>query len=468
MASESLEVFYFPVTFGVCSFLKLGGCICESTQPAESFSVQYAFIGFNPSKNQSSMRPKTCRKRYLLSHLPYAADNSRIFQLIRRIKRHVAVNPGPNEDIAQRKSKQTNVQCKVKTNVGLKICKWNINRLTDSKFEQIRHFLTSSHSEIDVLFLIETFLKPKVPDSVFEIPGYVMYRKDRPGVKQGGGILAYVNFKLKENRRIDLEEKEIKTLWLDIFPFNSKRPLLVGALYRPPSSNEDIDSRIEKNIENAYLQNRETIIVGDFNINYLNHAYNSHRLAKALKNMALSKVIYSVTRPKSGTCLDHCYTSHPAFIENTSVLNFGLAHHLPLTIQRKYAKQRRGCESEHMTISYRETKNLNLDELLQSLERIPWDIAFVLEDFDDILNALESMLIEVLDQHLPWKKRRVKRQNQLPWMNEEIMEWIRQRDNLLKIARRTNLSIDWSLYTRAKCKTSNSLKLQNDVSFKKQ
>ena len=108
-----------------------------------------------------------------------------------------------------------------------------------------------------------------------------MYRKDRPVVKQGSGILAYVNFKLKENRCIDLEEKEIETLWLDIFPFNSKRLLLVGALYRPPSSN----------IENAYLQNRETIIVGDFNINYLDHAYNSHRLAKSLKNMALSQVL---------------------------------------------------------------------------------------------------------------------------------------------------------------------------------
>ena len=119
-----------------------------------------------------------------------------------------------------------------------------------------------------MLFLIETFLKPKVPDSVFEIPGYFMYRKDRPGVKQGGGILASVNFKLKENRRIDLEEKEIETLWLDIFPFKSTRPVLVGALYRLPSSNVDIVSRIEKNIENAYLQNYETIIVGDFNIKY--------------------------------------------------------------------------------------------------------------------------------------------------------------------------------------------------------
>lgn len=101
---------------------------------------------------------------------------------------------------------------------------------------------------------------------------------------------------------------------MDIFPFNSKRPLSVGALYRPSSSIVDIDSRIEKNIENPYLQNRETIIVGDFNINYLDHAYNSHRFDKALKNMALSQVISSVTRRKSGTCLDHCYTSHPALI----------------------------------------------------------------------------------------------------------------------------------------------------------
>ena len=125
---------------------------------AESFSVQYAFIGFNPSRIESSMQPNTRRKHYLLSRLPYAMDNSHNFQLTRRVilSGDVETNPGPNEDIAQQKSKRTNVQ----TNAGLKICEWNINRLTDSKFEQIKHFLTSSHPEIDVLFLIETFLKP--------------------------------------------------------------------------------------------------------------------------------------------------------------------------------------------------------------------------------------------------------------------------------------------------------------------
>lgn len=94
--------------------------------------------------------------------------------------------------------------------------------------------------------------------------------------------------------------------WMFSFQCTSKRSLSVSALYRPPSSDIDIDTRIEKNIENAYLQNRETIIMSDFNINYLDHAYNSHRLAKALKSMAPSQVITSVTRPKDGTCLDHC------------------------------------------------------------------------------------------------------------------------------------------------------------------
>ena len=46
-----------------------------------------------------------------------------------------------------------------------------------------------------------------MPDSVFEIPGFVMYGKDRPGVKWGGGILAYVNFRLKENCCIKLKRR---------------------------------------------------------------------------------------------------------------------------------------------------------------------------------------------------------------------------------------------------------------------
>ena len=44
---------------------------------------------------------------------------------------------------------------------------------------------------------------------------------------------------------------------------------------------------------------------------------------------------------------------------------------------------------------------MNTDEFLQSLEWIPWASPFLFEDIDDIQYALEYMLNEVLDQHMP-------------------------------------------------------------------
>ncbi len=74
---------------------------------------------------------------------------------------------------------------------GLRIGELNINHLTDAKFEQINLLLTTS-TNIDILFVIETFLTPSKPDSLFNILGYYMYRKDRTGRKKGGG-LSYPN-----------------------------------------------------------------------------------------------------------------------------------------------------------------------------------------------------------------------------------------------------------------------------------
>jgi len=43
-----------------------------------------------------------------------------------------------------------------------------------------------------VLFLNETFLKPSIPDSLYAVPGFTLYRCDRLP-RCGGGVLAFVN-----------------------------------------------------------------------------------------------------------------------------------------------------------------------------------------------------------------------------------------------------------------------------------
>ncbi|XP_031563635.1 uncharacterized protein LOC116299143 [Actinia tenebrosa] len=138
-------------------------------------------------------------------------------------------------------------------NKGVRFGTWNVNRLTSSKFEQIKLFLLGrdNRSQVDVLALNETFLNSNVPDAMFSVPGFSTYRRDRIG-KTGGGVMMFVNNSLNHRRRTDLEDCNLEVIWVEICPFKSKRPLLFAAVYRPPSYSQDMDHKLDKNIESAY------------------------------------------------------------------------------------------------------------------------------------------------------------------------------------------------------------------------
>ena len=134
---------------------------------------------------------KCVKRRFFSAPVKYTVNgmstfNPVITSLKLLIDGDVNPNPGPDDDNINQASRVVVELPKS----GLRIGQWNINCLTDSKFEQIKLPLMSSYHGIDVLFLTETFLKPDVSDSLFEIPGFVLHRKDRPGNKKGGGILA--------------------------------------------------------------------------------------------------------------------------------------------------------------------------------------------------------------------------------------------------------------------------------------
>ena len=83
-------------------------------------------------------------------------------------------------------------------NKGLRFGQWNVNHLTSSKFEQIKLLLTTNSDCIDILFLTETFLKPSSCDSLYNIPGFTLLRKDRLH-KAGGGVAVYCSNALTFN-----------------------------------------------------------------------------------------------------------------------------------------------------------------------------------------------------------------------------------------------------------------------------
>ncbi len=77
---------------------------------------------------------------------------------------------------------------------------------------------------------------------------------------------------LNWQRRIDLEAVENESIWIELLIKHSKS-ILLCLCYRPPDSSKHLhkafNSEFSNSITMALAENKETIIIGDLNCNYL-------------------------------------------------------------------------------------------------------------------------------------------------------------------------------------------------------
>ena len=75
-----------------------------------------------------------------------------------------------------------------------------------------------------------------------------------------------------------------------------------------------------------------------------------------------------------------------------------------------------------------------------------------------MLDTLELFLNEAIKRHIPQKQKRVKKLKQPNWMNESIVEAVKQRDFEHKRARKSNNPEDWAKFKRTKCYVTNLIR----------
>ena len=353
---------------------------------------------------------------------------------------------------------------------GLRFGQWNVNYLTQTKFEEIQMHMVcpSGEKRLDILVLTETFFNKNTVEELYDVPGFDIFRRDRKvnNTNSGGGILIYVNNELNVKRRTDLEEADLEVLWLQLCPFKSKRQLFMAGIYRPPNTKAELDIKLVDNFERVHLLNSETILIGDFNINTLDNYYKKHRLVKALKDAKFTQLVTSITRPISGSCLDHIWSNQPDRVTHISCPNIGISDHLP-TIGVRLYKQSTNTPKSHKYITYRNLKNLNETEFLKTLSETPWDTAFIFEDVNDIADAWYCLFNEAVNIHMPLKKKRIKYNTQPKWLTPDLLELMKSRDQKLKKAKRSNSPEDWLDLKRAKNKVTATIRSAKKKFFHK-
>ena len=296
-----------------------------------------------------------------------------------------------------------------------------------SKFSEITSLLTApANSGLHIFGMSETKLKEHKPNDVFKIAGFQLpFRKDN-NTNGGGGIIVYVRDGILAKRREDLETHDIACLWIEICP-NKGKSFLVGTIYRPPDSKIEYNDRFEEFIDFVSNQNKEFILLGDFNRNLLSQEIDRD-WGNFTSSLGLTQLISEPTRvtQESRTLIDHIYTNNEETIQCVSVEKMCISDHFAVFCNRK--SHTSVCKNTHQVITYRSFKNFEEAYFLSDLSSVPWEILEQFDHVDDIVSAWKSLFFEVLDKHAPIKSQWVKKKYQPDWLSPEILDCMKERN----------------------------------------
>ena len=328
------------------------------------------------------------------------------------------------------------------------ICSWNVQHLSN-KIDQIRlllNFVTAcdlySH---DVLCITESFLGEHSSSSEFNIDNYNLERKDRVD-KAGGGLVTYIRSHICYVRRFDLESVQLEIMWIEIKPYK-RTSFLIGSVYRPPSSTFDVDLSIIQNIEKAFLEGKEMVMCGDFNVDLLSERGSDHFVYNSLISVDMVQLVNGITRPASNACLDHIYVTNPEHFTKCCISDVSLSDHCPVYTCRKLCGLSKNSDV-HIQVRYRSFKDFDEKNFLHDLRNAPW---YLLNSEKEVENAFEKwvrIFNEVCDSNCPVIERRVKRLKQPAWLTSDIIDAMKKRDLSLKYAKANSCQSSWSDYKR--------------------
>ena len=338
---------------------------------------------------------------------------------------------------------------------GIHIANLNIRHLKP-KIDQMKILLDQSNS-IDIFGLCETFLNESIDDSSVQINGYNFERKDRIQTStntscKGGGILVYIAEHVNYVRRKDIESIETESVWLEIIVKNSK-PFLLCSFYRPPSSNADWFEYFSKEIDHAQTISDEIYIAGDMNVDCKHGILSNPKWKHLVELHDLQQVINCPTRiiAHSETLIDHVYVSNTDKLSDISVPSIAISDHYPICFTRTSAKHS-VKRQQHKTIQYRCYKKFSEQSFLNELSTALDQLVISDSDTNSNFENLNTIILKVLNNHAPLKNKRVKKETQPEWFNDDIKAAIKQRDFNHKLK-------NWNQYKHWRNKT-NSL-MQN-------
>ena len=127
-------------------------------------------------------------------------------------------------------------------------------------------------TDFDVVAASETWLSKNTPTDRYTLNNFNIFRQDRKN-KRGGGVALFCRDHYKAKIIKTPCDKELpEMLWLEVKVGNKN--VAVGVLYKPPKIPHSVFVNLYECLVGIYAKYEHTILLGDFNVNFLAQAPN--------------------------------------------------------------------------------------------------------------------------------------------------------------------------------------------------
>ena len=292
--------------------------------------------------------------------------------------------------------------------------------------------------------------------SFITLDGYALFRQDRcDGV--GGGVFLLVKQSLSPSSYVISSEESVPkfedSVWcsIPIFPHKS---LLVGCLYRSPSSSSHNDSLLEAlfdQMTEAPFDFR--LLAGDFNCpkidwDRMSSSPSNQFLLECCQNNYLFQTVKTPTRDNS--VLDLVFVNDLSFLSSVTVTEkFPGSDHMTVSCKLVFDTTRSSDASPDGLIgkSKLDFRRADWQRFRLLLSSAPWKVFMNVKNVDVMWDKIKSTILDAAHQCIP-KRASARRVSGVP-LTGEVRLAFRNRKRVFRSLRGSNSSLAVNLRTQA-------------------
>ena len=222
----------------------------------------------------------------------------------------------------------------------------------------------------------------------------------------------------------------------------------VCVLYRPSDTSKYLDRNFESDfsdmVNTSVSENKELILMGDLNADYLNTSKNKE-VKRIIKGHGLKQIIKKPTRvtKDTSTLIDIIATTHEQNVRKQMIRPNSLSDHDLVGVIIK-----KNCQKfTSRTVYKRNYAKYNESSFRKDLQSQPWQSVEKEQNVENAWSIFKGLLKSVIDKHVPLAKKKVQGRD-CPWLTNEIRSKMNERDYWLRKARKMGKENDWSSYRR--------------------